>query len=140
MANAALKASGDPKDKVKVANAMKTLTVDTPLGTLAWGKGPVPNVVVTPIPGGQWVKGTKWPHEFHFWTALATQQLWDNQAHRPDHYDEIGHRQKHCRHCGQSECDFRSRRILRPARVTRAGVNAHGHATRLTHSHTAAKL
>jgi branched-chain amino acid transport system substrate-binding protein len=66
VANAVLKASGDPKDKVKVANAMKTLTVDTPLGTLKWGSGPVPNVVVTPIPGGQWVKGTKYPHEFQF--------------------------------------------------------------------------
>ena len=66
VANAVLKASGDPKNKVKVANAMKTLTVDTPLGTLQWGKGPVPNVVATPIPGGQWVKGTKYPLEFHF--------------------------------------------------------------------------
>jgi branched-chain amino acid transport system substrate-binding protein len=66
VANAVLKASGDPKDKVKVANAMKTLQVDTTLGTLHWGTGPVPNVVTTPIPGGQWVKGTKWPLEFHF--------------------------------------------------------------------------
>ena len=66
VANAVLKASGDPKDKVKVANAMKTLQVDTTLGTLHWGTGPVPNVVTTPILGGQWVKGTKWPLEFHF--------------------------------------------------------------------------
>jgi branched-chain amino acid transport system substrate-binding protein len=66
VANAVLKASGDPKNKKKVADTMKTLTVDTPLGTLAWGKGPVPNVVATPIPGGQWVKGTKYPLEFHF--------------------------------------------------------------------------
>jgi branched-chain amino acid transport system substrate-binding protein len=60
VAVAALKASGDPKDKSKVANAMKTLKVDTPLGQLHWGAGgkknPVPNVVQTPIPGGQWVK------------------------------------------------------------------------------------
>ena len=26
----------------------------------------MPNVVTTPIPGGQWVKGTKWPLEFRF--------------------------------------------------------------------------
>jgi branched-chain amino acid transport system substrate-binding protein len=66
VANAVLKASGDPKNKKKVADTMKTLTVDTPLGKLAWGSGPVPNVVATPIPGGQWVKGTKYPLEFHF--------------------------------------------------------------------------
>jgi branched-chain amino acid transport system substrate-binding protein len=66
VADAALKASGDPKDKQKVADAMKTLSVDTILGTLAWGKGPVPNVVATPIPGGQWVKSTEWPLDFIF--------------------------------------------------------------------------
>jgi branched-chain amino acid transport system substrate-binding protein len=61
VAAAALKASGNPKDKTKVANAMKNLKVMTPLGLLHWGgggpKNPVPNVVATPIPGGQWVKG-----------------------------------------------------------------------------------
>ncbi len=62
VATAALKASGNPKDKTKVANAVKTLNVMTPLGQLHWGPGgaknPVPNVVATPIPGGQWVHGT----------------------------------------------------------------------------------
>lgn len=61
VAAAALKASGNPKDKTKVANAMKHLKVMTPVGLLHWGVGgktnPVPNVVQTPIPGGQWVKG-----------------------------------------------------------------------------------
>jgi branched-chain amino acid transport system substrate-binding protein len=56
VAEAVLKASGNPKDKKAVANAMKTLQVTTPVGRLHWGKGPVPNVVATPIPGGQWVK------------------------------------------------------------------------------------
>ena len=36
---AARKASGNPKDKVAVAEAMKTLSVDTSLGKLEWGKG-----------------------------------------------------------------------------------------------------
>jgi branched-chain amino acid transport system substrate-binding protein len=63
---AALTASGNPKDKQAVANAMKTLSVDTPLGHLAWGSGPVPNVVATPIIGGQWVAtpGTPYPINF----------------------------------------------------------------------------
>jgi branched-chain amino acid transport system substrate-binding protein len=64
VAAAALKASGDPKNKGKVADAMKNLTVDTPIGQLRWGAGPVPNVVATPIPGGQWVKGSKYALDF----------------------------------------------------------------------------
>ncbi len=60
-----LRASGNPKDKEAVANAMKTLKVTTPVGVLQWGKGPVANVVATPIIGGQWVKGTgKYPLDF----------------------------------------------------------------------------
>ncbi len=55
VAAAALKAATDPKDKAGVAKAISTLEVDTMLGHLAWGKGPVANVVTTPITGGQWV-------------------------------------------------------------------------------------
>ncbi len=67
VANAALKASGNPKDKLAVATAMKTLAVDTPLGHLAWGgTATPPNVVATPIIGGQWVAtpGTAYPVNF----------------------------------------------------------------------------
>jgi branched-chain amino acid transport system substrate-binding protein len=53
---------------------MKSLNVKTPLGDLHWGTNspttnPVPNVVATPIPGGQWLttkKGSKYPLEFVF--------------------------------------------------------------------------
>src|SRR5580693_3336724 len=43
VAAAALKASGNPKDKLAVATAMKTVAVDTPLGHLAWGAAGTPN-------------------------------------------------------------------------------------------------
>jgi branched-chain amino acid transport system substrate-binding protein len=66
VAVAALKASGNPKDKNAVANAMKTLKVTTMLGNLHWGAGPVPNVVTTPIIGGQWRKQTKGPYKIDF--------------------------------------------------------------------------
>lgn len=65
IAAAALKASGNPKNKTAVTNALKHLSVNTPVGNLNWGSKnkathPVPNVVATPIPGGQWlVKGGK---------------------------------------------------------------------------------
>ena len=71
VAQAVLKASGNPKDKAKVADAMKTLAVDTPIGHLDWSKpatlagAPVPNVVATPIIGGQWKPNvSKWPIDF----------------------------------------------------------------------------
>jgi branched-chain amino acid transport system substrate-binding protein len=39
--------------------------VQTPIGVLHWGTGPVANVVATPIIGGQWVKGKgKYPLDF----------------------------------------------------------------------------
>jgi branched-chain amino acid transport system substrate-binding protein len=73
VAAAVLKASGDPKNKQKVADAMKTLTVETPVGNLDWtknpdfgpGTSPVSGVVSTPIIGGQWKQGvSKWPIDF----------------------------------------------------------------------------
>lgn len=51
----ALTTSGDPTNKEAVTKAMSTLSVETTVGTLEWGKGPVANVVATPIIGGQWV-------------------------------------------------------------------------------------
>lgn len=74
VAMAAFAKSGNPKDKNAVANALKHLNVHTPVGDLHWGTGspsrnPVPNVVQTPIPGGQWLttkKGSRFPLEFVF--------------------------------------------------------------------------
>ncbi len=64
VANALFKASSNPKDKQALATTMASLSVDTVIGKLAWGKGPVANVVATPIIGGQWVKGSKYPLDF----------------------------------------------------------------------------
>jgi len=56
VANAALKATADPKSKAGLAASIARLSVDTVMGGLKWGKGPVSNVVTTPIIGAQWVK------------------------------------------------------------------------------------
>ena len=71
VAAAVLKASGDPKNKSKVAAAMATLAVDTPVGHLDWSKPPslagvqIGNVQTTPIIGGQWKPNvSKWPVDF----------------------------------------------------------------------------
>lgn len=53
---AALKASADPKDRQAVARALAGLRAMTMVGELDFTKGPVPNVVATPIIGAQWIK------------------------------------------------------------------------------------
>lgn len=59
---AALKGAPDPKDKQGLADSIPSLKVDTPLGNLDFSKGPVKNVVTTPLVNCQWVKGTgKYP-------------------------------------------------------------------------------
>jgi branched-chain amino acid transport system substrate-binding protein len=71
VAAAVLTASGAPKDRSKIKDAMPTLKVETPVGNLDWSKPAtlaataVPNVVSTPIIGGQWRQGaSKWPIDF----------------------------------------------------------------------------
>jgi len=67
VAAAAFKGAADPKDRAAVAKAIGAVQVETPVGNLAWGKGPNANVVATPILGGQWVRstgGSKHPLDF----------------------------------------------------------------------------
>ncbi len=64
---AALRSSGAPKDKEKVAAAMKVLDTVTTVGRINFRKGPVPNVATSPIIGAQWVKskpGSRFPLSF----------------------------------------------------------------------------
>jgi branched-chain amino acid transport system substrate-binding protein len=58
VAAAALKSATDPKDKKALAAAIGTTSAMTPIGQIAFGKGPNASVVATPIIGGQWVTGT----------------------------------------------------------------------------------
>ena len=57
VAAAAVVAAGS-KEKMAVADALKTLKVSTIVGDLDWTSGPVPNVAKTPIAGGQWRTST----------------------------------------------------------------------------------
>jgi branched-chain amino acid transport system substrate-binding protein len=52
-------------DKQKIADAMKTMKVDTLVGPLDWNTGPFPNVAKTYLTGGQWRKtdGGQFPYE-----------------------------------------------------------------------------
>jgi branched-chain amino acid transport system substrate-binding protein len=54
---AAIENAPNPKDKAGFADSIANLKVDTPLGHLDWTKGPVKNVVRTPLINCQWLKG-----------------------------------------------------------------------------------
>ena len=59
----ALKRTGNVDDKATIATAIKGTSLDTIVGKVAWGSGPVPNVAKTPLVGGQWNKGRAHPFE-----------------------------------------------------------------------------
>ncbi|GIE98582.1 ABC transporter substrate-binding protein [Paractinoplanes rishiriensis] len=66
VAAAAFQAVADPKDKAGVAKAIGSLSIDTPVGKLEFGKGPNANVVTAPILGGQWIKSTDSRYQVEF--------------------------------------------------------------------------
>lgn len=58
-----LKRSADPLSRTANRDSLKTTSLDTLVGKVKFGNGPHPNVSLTPILGGQWVKGSKWPFD-----------------------------------------------------------------------------
>jgi branched-chain amino acid transport system substrate-binding protein len=59
----ALKRAKDLGRPAAVRDALLATKLDTIVGPIAWGKGPVKNVAKTPLVGGQWVKGKAFPHD-----------------------------------------------------------------------------
>ena len=55
---AALKASGAPKDRDLVRDAIAGLKIDTMVGPVNWAETPIKNVARTEVAGGQWRKST----------------------------------------------------------------------------------
>jgi len=58
-----LKRAKNLEDKSTVIVAIKETNLNTLVGPVAWGKGPVPNVTKTPLVGGQWGKGKAVPFD-----------------------------------------------------------------------------
>ncbi len=58
-----LKRTKDVANKADIRDALAATHLDTLVGTIAWGSGPVKNVAKTPLVGGQWVKGTKYKYD-----------------------------------------------------------------------------
>lgn len=58
-----LKRSADPMDLTANRDAMAATDLETVVGRVKFGAGPHKNICTTPIFGGQWVKGQKWPYD-----------------------------------------------------------------------------
>jgi branched-chain amino acid transport system substrate-binding protein len=65
MANDIVKRSEGPGNRDATLAAVVNTNLETVVGPIAWGKGPVKNVTKTPMVGGQWrsTKGGKWKNE-----------------------------------------------------------------------------
>ncbi len=57
-----LKRCKNPDDKGAIRDAIVSTHLNTMVGPLSWGKGPVRNVAKVALVGGQWIKGKK--HKF----------------------------------------------------------------------------
>jgi branched-chain amino acid transport system substrate-binding protein len=56
-----LKRSKNPLDRESNRAALVATKIETVVGKVDFSSGPHPNISKTPIFGGQWVKGSKWP-------------------------------------------------------------------------------
>jgi branched-chain amino acid transport system substrate-binding protein len=57
------KRTKDLGSKASIRDAMVATNLNTVVGNVSWGKGPVRNVTKTPLAGGQWVPGRKYKYE-----------------------------------------------------------------------------
>ena len=60
-----LQRAGDANDRQAVVDAIRATNLETIVGPVDWTKrlADFPNVARTPLVGGQWRKGTRWPFE-----------------------------------------------------------------------------
>jgi branched-chain amino acid transport system substrate-binding protein len=59
-----LKRSSDPSSAQANLDALVATKLDTIVGNVAWGSGPVPNVATTPLVGGQWRLAKEGPFKY----------------------------------------------------------------------------
>jgi branched-chain amino acid transport system substrate-binding protein len=64
VAYAAIAKAGGGHNASALINAIKSLSLNTIVGPVNWGAGPVPNVAKTPLVGGQWRKSSGGPYPF----------------------------------------------------------------------------
>ena len=73
----AFKRAKDIDSNEAIRDAVASTKLDTVVGHVAWGSGPVKNVAKTPLVGGQWLKAPAGqPHRFDL--AIVNNQLAPN--------------------------------------------------------------
>lgn len=65
----------DVNDKGSIRDAIAATRLDTVVGHVAWGSGPVRNVAKTPLVGGQWRKGGRFRYELALVDNSAAPQI-----------------------------------------------------------------
>lgn len=65
----------DVNDKAAIRDAIAATRLDTVVGHVAWGSGPVRNVAKTPLVGGQWRKGGRFRYELALVDNSAAPQI-----------------------------------------------------------------
>jgi branched-chain amino acid transport system substrate-binding protein len=78
-----LKRSSNPLDRTANRDAMVATNLDTLIGNVNFSAGPHPNVSTTPIFGGQWVKGEKWPYDLKIVDNTVNDLFAPEQAMKP---------------------------------------------------------
>ncbi len=73
-----LKRSADPLDREANREALAATDLDTVVGHINFSGQPHKNVCTTPIFGGQWVKGEKWPYDLRI-VDNSVNQLFEPQ-------------------------------------------------------------
>jgi branched-chain amino acid transport system substrate-binding protein len=58
-----LKRAKNPLDRASIRDSLKAIDLNTLVGPIKFSGQPHPNVCKTPVLGGQWVKGEKWPFD-----------------------------------------------------------------------------
>lgn len=79
----ALRRSANPLDRTANRDALKATNMQTLIGPIDFASGPHPNVSTTPIFGGQWVKGEKWPYELKIVDNTVNPLFEPEQAMKP---------------------------------------------------------
>ena len=65
--------ASDPTDHDKVLAALTATNLNTIVGPISWGKGPVKNVAKTPLVGGQWRENSGGPYKYDLVITENTQ-------------------------------------------------------------------
>jgi branched-chain amino acid transport system substrate-binding protein len=58
-----LKRAKDPLSRASIRDSLKATDLSTLVGPIKFTGDPHPNICKTPVLGGQWVKGAKWPFD-----------------------------------------------------------------------------